>query len=204
MSPCEKHSVSMLTRTLRVATVALAIMLLLGPSRSHAAQAPVDTLARQLSALSPGVAPAEARRLAVAAHAASAELATRYRPVGPPQLHNFLVNAGVKPRGLCHHWARDLGNGLAQLKLRTLVLRWGIARPGTLREHNAVVVTARGQRFHEGVVLDAWRRSGRLFFGAVATDKYPWQEDATESFAPSPRRATPQRHKQGRNASRGS
>ena len=148
------------------------------------AAARVEGLTEQLSALSPGVHRAEAHRLAVQAHSASFDLARRYRPVGPPQLHNFLVNAGVKKRGLCHHWARDLGERLAGLKLRTLVLRWGIARAGTLREHNAVVVTARGQPFERGIVLDAWRHSGRLFSTAVVADKYPWKEDRSESFTP--------------------
>ena len=160
----------------------------IAPRSTPAAQPAVEVLARQLTTLSRSVAPAEARRLASAAHATSGDLAARYRPVGPPQLHNFLVNAGVKQRGLCHHWARDLGERLAQLKLRTLELRWGIARAGTLREHNAVVVTARGQPFSEGIVLDPWRHSGRLFSAPVATDKYPWREDPNDSFAPKSRR----------------
>ena len=164
---------------------ALATLVLIPPA--EAARAPaaerVEVLSRQLAALSPSVRADDAKRLAAQAHLRSIELAQHYRPIGPPQLHNFLVNAGVKKRGLCHHWARDLGQRLASLKLRTLVLRWGIARGGTLREHNAVVVTARGQRFEEGIVLDAWRHSGRLFSGAVAADKYPWREDRHESFA---------------------
>ena len=125
--------------------------------------------------------------MSIAAHRAASELGRRYQPVGPPQFHNFLVNTGLKKRGLCHHWARDLGSQLAVLKLRTLQLRWGIARRGTLREHNAVVVTARGQPFERGIVLDAWRHSGRLFAGPVAGDKYPWVEDPQETFR-APRR----------------
>lgn len=146
--------------------------------------APVATLTRQLIALSPTVHPGDAKRLATEAHAISRELARDYQPVASPHLHNFLVNTGLKRRGLCHHWARDLGGRLAALKLRTLVLRWGIARGGTLREHNAVVVTARGQPFQRGIVLDAWRRSGRLFAAPVTTDRYPWREDPHDTFAP--------------------
>ncbi len=143
----------------------------------------VDTLQTQLLALSPAVRSDDAKRAAVLAHDVSRRLGHEYRVTGPAQFHNFLVNAGVRKRGLCHHWARDLGAQLARLKLRTLVLRWGIARGGTLREHNAVVVTARGQPFERGIVLDPWRHSGRLFFGAVASDRYPWREDRGESFA---------------------
>lgn len=151
------------------------------------AASPVATLRRQLTALSSRVNSAEAARVAAEAHQTSRELARVYRPVVSPQFQNFLVNTGFKQRGLCHHWARDLGERLAALKVRTLVVRWAIARGGTLREHNAVVVTARGQPFEQGIVLDAWRHSGRLFSSPVAADKYPWKEDATESFAPTSR-----------------
>ena len=148
----------------------------------------VTHLVEELRQLSPNVHRHDAQRLAAEAHSAARHLAREYRAVRSPHFHNFLVNAGVKKRGLCHHWARDLGEQLAQLNLRTLVLRWGIARGGTLREHNAVVVTARGQPFERGVVLDAWRHSGRLFFTAVADDRYPWKEDPSESFARKPAR----------------
>ena len=51
-------------------------------------------------------------------------------------------------------------------------------------EHNCIVVTACQQLFAEGVVLDAWRHSGRPWFGSVATDKYPWQPLRRERVAP--------------------
>ena len=54
----------------------------------------------------------------------------------------------------------------------------------TLREHNSLVVTAHRLPFAQGVVLDAWRHSGRLWFGGVATDKYPWQPLPRERVAP--------------------
>ena len=145
-------------------------------------KAPVELLTRHLTSLAPTVRRDEARRVAAEAHATSRRLAESYRAGRSPHFHNFLVNTGLRDRGLCHHWARDLGQRLAALRPRTLVLRWAIARRGTLREHNSVVVTARGQPFDSGVVLDAWRHSGRLYFGPVSTDKYPWREDPHDSF----------------------
>lgn len=149
-----------------------------------------NALAQQLVALSPAVRAHEAQRLADHAQLSSRQLAREYRAAGSPQFHNFLVNAGLRERGLCHHWARDLGGRLAALRLRTLVLRWGIARAGTLREHNAVVVTARGQPFQRGIVLDPWRHSGRLFASSVVADRYPWREDPHDGFTPEGRRRT--------------
>jgi hypothetical protein len=95
---------------------------------------------------------------------------------GPPLFHNFLVNIGLKERGLCYHWAEDLLTRLEALRLATLEFRWGNARAGTLREHNTVVVTAQDQPFDQGIVLDAWRHSGRLHWTHVNADRYPWKE----------------------------
>jgi hypothetical protein len=39
-------------------------------------------------------------------------------------------------------------------------------------------VTAKGQPFRDGILLDCWRHSGHLFWSAVATDNYPWIEDS--------------------------
>jgi hypothetical protein len=38
-------------------------------------------------------------------------------------------------------------------------------------------VTAKGQPFRDGILLDCWRHSGHLFWSAVAIDNYPWVED---------------------------
>lgn len=147
---------------------------------SNRAQPDVMALRDQLAALSPKVRRAEAERVAVCAFETSRALAREYGMAGPANFHNFLVNTGLKKRGLCHHWTRDLMQRLAALKLGTLDLHWGAARAGTLREHNALVVTAKGAPFATGLVLDGWRRSGRLYLGAVASDRYPWREDLSE------------------------
>ena len=137
-------------------------------------------LADSIDALSPEVRATEARQLADCAYLTSRQLARDYRVVGPPLFHNFLVNIGVRERGLCFQWARDLFAKLNQLPLRTIELHWGAARAGTWREHNCVVVTAKGEPFATGIVLDAWRHSGRLFWSPVQADHYPWHEDQAE------------------------
>jgi hypothetical protein len=126
--------------------------------------------------LSPAVAPAEATLAAETAYSYSAELAKEYRVVRPAILHNVLVNLGVRKRGLCFQWADDLSAKLESLHLRTLRVRRGVARLETRREHSAVVLTAPGQAFDQGIVLDAWRHSGRLCWRPVNEDKYPWIE----------------------------
>lgn len=145
---------------------------------TDARTAQVQGLKAGLAGLAPAVSEDEADRLASRACVRSRQLAREYRVVRPPLLHNFLVNIGVRKRGLCYQWAEDLLAELQTLNLVTLDLHWGMARAETYREHNSIIVTARGQPFDQGIVLDAWRRSGQLVWRPVAEDKYPWVECA--------------------------
>ncbi len=119
----------------------------------------------------------EANRIAESVLFHSARLADQYRMVRPAVLHNVLVRVGFKDRGLCHHWTTDLMKQLQQLDLKTYQLYWGVAYRGNeLREHNSVVVAARGDPFDNGLVLDPWRYGGKLYWARVENDRYPWTE----------------------------
>jgi hypothetical protein len=119
----------------------------------------------------------EARQVAETAITYSNQLAEKYQLVRPAVLHNVLIRVGLKDRGLCYHWTEDLLKQLQSLDLRTYQLYWGVAHRGSeLREHNSVVITARGQAFEKGMVLDPWRNSGDLYWALIKTDRYPWQE----------------------------
>jgi hypothetical protein len=76
----------------------------------------------------------------------------------------------------------DLLAGLAPTKPRTLDFQRCVARPGGFREHNALVVTARGRPIEEGLVLDAWRKSGELVWAPFRADRYPWRTLARSSL----------------------
>jgi len=97
-------------------------------------------------------------------------LKIKYHVVLNPEFQCFLINVGLRKRGWCGHWTRDIGERLKELKLKTLVLHWGVAYDGTSSENNCVVVTARNQPFQDGIILDGWRRAGRLFWSAVRED----------------------------------
>jgi len=136
----------------------------------------IKKLQKELTALSATVDESEAQILAVTAVRESAVLAEEYQLVRPAVAHNLLVVFGIKDRGLCYHWTQDLMNRLEALELNSLQLHWGVAYRGSdLREHNCVVVTARGQHFVQGIVLDPWRNSGNLYWARVAEDSYPWK-----------------------------
>src|SRR5439155_948869 len=87
-----------------------------------------------------------------------------------PEFQAFLVNVGARKRGWCGHWAQDIGTRLKELKPKTLVLHWGVAYDHTSSENNCLVVTARNQPFKDGIILDGWRRAGRLFWCPVIKD----------------------------------
>ena len=130
----------------------------------------VKDLSKALAALAPDVDPAEAELLSETAHMKARSLAKEYRVVLNPEFTVFLVNIGKRKRGWCGHWAQDLGARLKELKLKTLVLHWGVAYDHTSSENNCLVVTARNQPFQDGIILDGWRRAGRLFWCAVKKD----------------------------------
>jgi hypothetical protein len=140
--------------------------------------AAAETLANQLTALSPRVNREEARLLAKRAYATASQLRKQYRMFGPPVFNNFLVYWGIRKRGYCFHWSEDLLVALDPLKLASLELRWGEAHAGTWRENNCIVVTAKGQQFNRGIILDCWRHLGHLHYGPVLSDADPYVENS--------------------------
>lgn len=153
------------------------------PDRNHPSpafrsnDAGVRDLTQRFVKLSLKIKPIDAERIARSAFRAAHELSAQYAVFGPALFHNFLVNTGFKKRGLCYQWTQDLIERLDAEKVHSVVLHWGVAHRDSWREHNCVVVTAPGQAFRDGVLLDLWRNAGRLYYGPVATDRYPWHED---------------------------
>ena len=130
----------------------------------------IKDLTKGLIALGPGVDPAEAEAVSATAHTTARKLAKDYRVVLNPEFTVFLVNVGMRKRGWCGHWSQDIGARLKELNLKTLVLHWGVAFDKTSSENNCLVVTARNQRFQDGMIIDGWRRAGRLFWCRVIQD----------------------------------
>lgn len=130
----------------------------------------IKELRDALVALAPDVDPGEAELLSTIAHTESRRLAREYRVVLNPSFQNLLVNIGMRQRGYCAHYVRDIGSRLKEIKFKTLVLHWGAADAKGPDESNCLVITARHQPFQDGIVLDAWRRAGRLFWCSVKKD----------------------------------
>jgi len=146
---------------------------------ARSAEDPV--LTRRLFALGPRVSAAEARKVAAVAYTTGRELKREWRVVWPPGVQNFLVNIGRRKGGLCFQWATELLIRLDALKLETLDLHWAESFATTASEHNVIVVTAKGQPFEQGILLDNWRYGGQLAWASVAGDPhYRWSENRPE------------------------
>jgi len=133
-------------------------------------------LAAEVARLGRHVDPQEAVLLANVAYARAAELKRLYQVEDPPLIHNTKVNMGLKPRGLCYHWADDMEERLRQETFATLDFHRAIANSTNWRiEHSTVIVSASGAAMRDGLILDPWRKGGELTWLAVPDDPdYIW------------------------------
>lgn len=151
------------------------------PAFATSANDPV--LRARIAALSPTVDPEEAQRVAEVAYTTGRDLKKEWRVVWPPGLQNFLVNTGKRKGGLCFQFAERLLLRLAELKWETVEFHWAESFDKTASEHNVIVVTAKGQPFSQGILLDNWRYGGRLIWGPIVEDPhYEWVENKPQYF----------------------
>lgn len=168
------------SRALLCIVVLVAACLCLADARADDAKS-IKGFREAIVALGPDVDPAEAELVAVTSHTTARRLQKEWR-VAPFALYqNFLIHMGARQKGFCFDWAYGIGGALKELRLKTLVLHWGASHPGTRLEHNCIVVTARGQPFRDGYLIDGWRAGGRLLWWPVKKDEYVWNEDPRET-----------------------
>ena len=108
----------------------------------------------------------------------TAHLVKAFNLTSPPWFHNTLVNTGFRKKGLCYDWSDALYVHVVKQGYSEFDFHLGGANIGEYwREHNVLVVTAKGKPFDSGVVIDPWRDSGKLYFEKVKKDRqYSWKE----------------------------
>lgn len=175
---------------IRIIFLASALLLLVGAcaSKTPPSEPPsfveserVAELAQAINALGDEVDPREARRAASLAFSYSRQLAQEYGITDSALVHNLKVNLGLRSRGLCVHWTRDLLVRLQQEKFHSLDLHWAIANyeKAFRIEHSTVIISARDADLRDGIVLDPWRHGGELFWSPTPEDsKYHWKPRA--------------------------
>lgn len=144
---------------------------------SPVSQKKVTQLALLLDALDSGVPHQESMRLSQDIFDRTRLLTKEFGLTSPPVFHNFLVNVGLREKGLCYHWSDALYAYLAEKEYAAFEFHLAGANIGEyFYEHNALVVAAKGGNIQNGVVIDPWRDSGELYFSTVKDDtEYQWE-----------------------------
>lgn len=140
----------------------------------------IRVLASSLMALSPSISRSEAVEVAHDAYVLPIYLTEKWNVTWPPLLHNTLRNTGIRKWGLCTDWAAAMVDHMRKKHLKTMDIYWGVAYKGDpWREHSTLLVTAKGQPFDSGIILDPWRDSGELFWVHHVNDPtYEWKYHA--------------------------
>lgn len=119
----------------------------------------------------------EALRLSYDIKNYSKTLKQAYKLTSFANFNNFLVNIGVKKRGLCWELAYDMLDFLKSKNYRIDYYIGGANIDNYWKEHNVLVLTCKGCEFQNGVVIDTWRYGGELYFSRVDKDKdFEWSQ----------------------------
>jgi len=141
-----------------------------------------EQLTREIMVLSPAIKWQEAHDFATTAVETSALLGKKYDVALRPWLHNASILVGLKSRGLCYQYADDLYDSLKLVGNEHLQMHFVAANWGRLDEHHALTVTVKDAPWDSGLLLDAWRRNGNLYFVPLKSDSYAWQDDGNAYF----------------------
>lgn len=140
-------------------------------------QSKTSELSKLLQTLNPNIPKVESFQLSRDIFNETVKLTKEFELTSPPWFHNFLVNTGVREKGLCYHWSDALYVYLLQKNYPNFEFHLVGTHIGEyFFEHNALVVVAKNGNVMEGVLIDPWRDSGKLYFSKVNEDKkYKWK-----------------------------
>ena len=141
-----------------------------------APQSQIDKLSLSLQALDKTIPYQESRRLSRDIFHKTQQLTKEFELTSPPLWHNFLVNIGLRKKGLCFHWSDALYLHLRKQHYMHYKFHLVGANIGEyFFEHNALVIVSKGGEIEDGIIIDPWRNSGKLYFSKVKNDtKYRW------------------------------
>jgi len=139
--------------------------------------AQITLLTEMLKTLDFSIEKNEAQHLSKDIFSKTNALTKEYKFTSPPQYHNFLVNVGLREKGLCFHWSDALYTYLNVQEHTAFEFHLMGTHIGEYwSEHNVLVVIARGKSVEEGIIIDPWRNPGELYFSRVKDDtKYKWR-----------------------------
>jgi len=143
---------------------------------SSVTQTKTARLSNILTSLDTSIPRPEANRLAKDILQETAKLTQEFKLTSPPLFHNFLVNVGVREKGLCYQWSDALYAHLHKRNYPSFSFHLYGANIGKyFSEHNTLVVAKKGRVQKDGIVIDPWRNSGELYFSHIQDDvAYHW------------------------------
>jgi len=105
------------------------------------------------------------------------KLRVQFNPISEPHVNNFLVNIGLKEKGLCYEWSDPLYLYFRRKPYKYFSFHLLVANRGKyFQEHNVLAVTSKKDEILNGVIIDPWRESGKVYFSKVKDDKkYVWE-----------------------------
>ena len=141
-------------------------------SKTHITQ-----LSQLLQSLDKNVPSGEATILSEDIFYKTAMLTEEFQLTSPSWFHNVLVNVGLREKGLCYHWSDALYVHLLQKRYPHFEFHLVGANIGEyFFEHNALVLVAKGGSIKNGILIDPWRDSGKLYFSRISDDaEYQWK-----------------------------
>jgi len=144
------------------------------PDRS---QNRVEALSVLLKSLNSSISSREAKLLSSEIFGETNRLRKEFNPTAQPQFNNFLINVGVKEKGLCYEWSDALYAYFSKKQYASFEFHLLVADKGKyFAEHNTLVVVGKGGKVLEGIVIDPWRDPKKLYFSKVGADKkYEWR-----------------------------
>ena len=140
-------------------------------------QTKIAQLSKLLQSLDQNIPSREAMHLSQDIFHETQKLTKEFELTSPPLFHNSLVNIGIREKGLCYHWSDALYAHFLQKKYPHFEFHLVGANIGEyFSEHNALVIVAKKGSIKNGILIDPWRDSGKLYFSRVVEDKkYQWK-----------------------------
>jgi hypothetical protein len=144
---------------------------------SPVSQSKVEELTVLLKSLDSSISFKEAKSLSNEIFRETGKLRKKFNPIPQAHFNNFLINTVVKKRGLCYDWSDALYLHFSKKEYASFEFHLLVSHKGKyFYEHNTLAVAAKGGNVLEGIVIDPWRNSGKLYFSKVGEDKkYEWR-----------------------------
>jgi len=136
-----------------------------------------EALSKLLRSLDKSIPSKEAQLLSDEIFRETHALRKKFKPVSEPHFNNFLINVGVKDKGLCYQWSDALYLFFSKKQSAHFEFHLLVSHKGEyFYEHNVLVVVAKGKNILDGVIIDPWRDPEQLYFSKVREDKkYQWK-----------------------------